>query len=86
MIEFSIFNKSLVSVNHPARSKARDAALLAAVRTPGLSDYVRNMGMKPKPKCRKGSTWASRVASAASRRPSRPQVTARTYDGAGPPR
>ena len=36
MIDFSVFNKSLASVKHPAKAKARDVALWAAVHTPGL--------------------------------------------------
>jgi 3-(3-hydroxy-phenyl)propionate hydroxylase len=55
MIDFSIFNKSLVSVKNPGKAKVRDAAMWAAVRTPGLSGYVRTMGMKPKPRYGKGS-------------------------------
>ena len=55
MIDFSVFNKSLVSVKHPAKAKARDAAMWAAMRTPGLGGWVRNMGMKPKPRYPKGA-------------------------------
>jgi 3-(3-hydroxy-phenyl)propionate hydroxylase len=54
MIDFSVFNRSLVSVKQPVMASARNAAIWAAQRTPGLGGWVRNMGMKPKPRYRKG--------------------------------
>jgi 3-(3-hydroxy-phenyl)propionate hydroxylase len=81
MIDFSIFNKSLVSVKHPAKAKARDAAMWAAVHTPGLSGYVRNMGMKPKPKYRNGGYLGLPRGFRGVEGTLAPQATVRTYDG-----
>lgn len=81
MIDFSVFNKRLVSVKHPAKAKARDAAMWAAVRTPGLGDYVRNMGMKPKPKYRKGSYVGLPRRLRGAEGTLAPQATVRTSEG-----
>jgi 3-(3-hydroxy-phenyl)propionate hydroxylase len=81
MLDFSVFNKSLVSVKHPATAKARDAAMWAAVRTPGLGDYVRNMGMKPKPKYRKGTYLGLPRGFRGVEGTLAPQATVRTHDG-----
>jgi 3-(3-hydroxy-phenyl)propionate hydroxylase len=81
MIDFSVFNKSLVSVKNPAKAKARDLVMWVAVRTPGVSGYVRAMGMKPTPRYRRGSylglprRWRG-VEGTLS-----PQPMVRTYDG-----
>jgi 3-(3-hydroxy-phenyl)propionate hydroxylase len=53
----------------------------AAVRTPGLGDYVRNMGMKPKPKYRKGSYLGLPRGFRGVEGTLAPQATVRTYDG-----
>lgn len=55
MIDLSVFNKSLVSVKHPIKAAGRDAAMRTAIRTPGLGPWVQRMGMKPKPRFKKGA-------------------------------
>ncbi len=81
MIDFSVFNKSLVSVKNPVKAKARDAAMWAAVRTPGLSGYVRSMGMKPKPRFQKGAYLGLPRGLRGVEGTLSPQTTVRTYDG-----
>ena len=54
MIKFSVFNKSLVSIANPVKAKARDGAFWLATHTPGLAGWVRQAGMKPKPRFRTG--------------------------------
>ena len=81
MIGFSVFNKSLVSVKHPAKAKVRDAALWAMVRTPGLGGYVRSMGMKPKPRYPKGAYLGLPRGFRGVEGTLAPQTTVRTYEG-----
>lgn len=57
MIDFSVFNKSLVSVKSPLRAKARDAAMRTALHTPGLGSWIRRAGMKPKPRFRRNAAY-----------------------------
>jgi 3-(3-hydroxy-phenyl)propionate hydroxylase len=52
MIKLSVFNKSLVSVKDPVRAKARDAAMLTALKLPVAGPWIRRMGMKPRPRFR----------------------------------
>jgi 3-(3-hydroxy-phenyl)propionate hydroxylase len=81
MIDFSIFNKGLVSVKNPVKARARDAAMWAAVRTPVLGGWVANMGMKPKPKYRKGEYLGLPRGLRGVEGALAPQPTVRTYDG-----
>jgi 3-(3-hydroxy-phenyl)propionate hydroxylase len=81
MIDFSVFNKTLVSVKNPAKARARDVAMWAAVRTPWVSGYVRSMGMKPKPRYRKGSYVGLPRRFRGVEGTLSPQPTVRTYDG-----
>jgi 3-(3-hydroxy-phenyl)propionate hydroxylase len=81
MIDFSVFNKSLVSVKDPRAARVRDAALWAAVRTPGLGRYVHNMGMKPKPKYRKATYLGMPRRLRGVEGTLSPQPAVRTYDG-----
>jgi 3-(3-hydroxy-phenyl)propionate hydroxylase len=81
MIDFSIFNKSLVSVKNPAKARARDAAMWAAVRTPVLGGWVGSMGMKPKPKYRKGEYLGLPRGLRGVEGTLAPQPTVRTHDG-----
>jgi 3-(3-hydroxy-phenyl)propionate hydroxylase len=81
MIDFSVFNKSLVSVKNPVKAKARDAAMWAAVRTPVLGGWVGNMGMKPKPKYRKGAYLGLPRGLRGVEGALAPQPTVRSYDG-----
>jgi 3-(3-hydroxy-phenyl)propionate hydroxylase len=81
MIDFSVFNKSLVSVKQPAKAWARDVAMWAAVRTPGLRGWVRSMGMKPKPKYGKGKYVGLPRRFRGVEGTLAPQPTLRTYHG-----
>ena len=81
MIDFSVFNKSLVSVKYPINARARDAALWAALRTPGLGGYIRNMGMKPKPAYVKGTYLGLPRRFRGVAGMLAPQATVRTFDG-----
>jgi 3-(3-hydroxy-phenyl)propionate hydroxylase len=81
MIDFSVFNKRLVSVKHPAKAKARDIAMWAAVRTPALGGWVRSMGMKPKPKYPRGKYLGMPRRLRGVEGTLAPQPTVRTYDG-----
>ncbi|OXR41600.1 3-(3-hydroxy-phenyl)propionate/3-hydroxycinnamic acid hydroxylase [Nocardia cerradoensis] len=83
MIDFSVFNKALVSVDNPLLAAARDLALTTAVRTPGLGGWIRAAKMKPQPRFRPGAylglprgRWRRGVAGTLS-----PQPQIRTYDG-----
>lgn len=83
MIDFSVFNKSVVSLKHPLGSRARDLAFHAAVRSPGLGPWVRRAGMKPKPRFKReaylGLPRASRLRGIEGTLP--PQPVVRHYDG-----
>lgn len=83
MIDLSVFNKSLVSIQHPIGSRARDLALGVAVRAPGLGPWVRGAGMKPKPRFRPGAyvgqARSSRFRGVQGTLP--PQPVVRRYDG-----
>jgi len=81
MIDFSIFNKSLVSLKNPVKAKARDAAMWAAVRTPVLGGWVGNMGMKPKPRYRRGEYLGRPRGLRGVEGALSPQPTVRTHDG-----
>ncbi|KXO98348.1 bifunctional 3-(3-hydroxy-phenyl)propionate/3-hydroxycinnamic acid hydroxylase [Tsukamurella pseudospumae] len=82
MIELSVFNKSLVSVQSRALARSRDIALRSALRVPALGAWVRRAGMKPKPRFRRGEYLGL------DRKPVRgiegtlpPQPVVRRYDG-----
>ncbi|WP_258794876.1 FAD-dependent monooxygenase [Tsukamurella tyrosinosolvens] len=82
MIDLSVFNKSLVSVQSPALARSRDLALRTAIHVPALGAWVRRAGMKPKPRFRRGEYLGL------ERRPVRgiegtlpPQPVVRRYDG-----
>lgn len=81
MIDFSIFNKTMVSLKNPVKAKARDAAMWAAVRTPLLGGWVSNMGMKPKPTYRRGEYLGLPRRRRGVEGTLAPQPTVRTHDG-----
>jgi 3-(3-hydroxy-phenyl)propionate hydroxylase len=81
MIDFSIFNKTMVSLKNPVKAKARDAAMWAAVRTPVLGGWVSNMGMKPKPTYRRGEYLGLPRRRRGVEGTLAPQPTVRTHDG-----
>jgi 3-(3-hydroxy-phenyl)propionate hydroxylase len=53
MIDFSVFNKSLVSIKNPVLARARNAAMWTSLHIPGLAGWVRQAGMKPKARLKK---------------------------------
>lgn len=82
MIDFSVFNKSLVSIKHPLGSRARDLAMQAAVHAPVLGGWMRRAGMKPKPRFKRGGYLGlprRRVLGVEGTLP--PQPVVRHYDG-----
>jgi 3-(3-hydroxy-phenyl)propionate hydroxylase len=81
MIDFSVFNKSLVSMKHPVKAKTRNAAIWTALRTPWLSGWVRNMGIKPKPRYQKGSYLGLPRGLRGKEGQLAPQPQLRTHDG-----
>jgi 3-(3-hydroxy-phenyl)propionate hydroxylase len=81
MIDFSVFNKALVSMKHPVKAKARNAAIWTALRTPWLSGWVRNMGIKPKPRYPKGSYLGLPRGFRGVEGQLAPQPQVRTHDG-----
>lgn len=53
MIDLSVFNKNIVSLDNPALAKARDIGLMAAIRVPGLGGWIKGAKMKPAPRFRR---------------------------------
>jgi 3-(3-hydroxy-phenyl)propionate hydroxylase len=81
MIDFSVFNKSLVSIKNPAKARARDAAMWTALHTPGIGGWVRSAGMKPKPRLRKGTYLGLPRGLRGVEGTVAPQPVVRRYDG-----
>jgi len=81
MIDFSVFNKSLVSIKNPARAKARDAAMWTSLHTPGLGGWVRRAGMKPKPRLKKDTYVGLPRGLRGVEGTLAPQPVVRSYDG-----
>jgi len=81
MIDFSVFNKSLVSIKHPVRAKARDAAMRTALHVPGLGGWVRRAGMKPKPRFKAGAYLGLPRRPLGIEGTLPPQPVVRRYDG-----
>ena len=81
MIALSVFNKSLVSVKNPVGAKARDAAMVTAIHTPGLGGWVRRAGMKPKPRFRKDAYLGMPRGIRGAEGTLPPQPVVRRYDG-----
>ncbi|MFE5286005.1 bifunctional 3-(3-hydroxy-phenyl)propionate/3-hydroxycinnamic acid hydroxylase [Nocardia sp. NPDC056611] len=82
MIDLSVLNKSLVSIDNKLIAGARDLALTTALRVPGLGGWIRGAKMKPSPRFRRGAylglprrgLWGVEGTLA-------PQPEVRTYDG-----
>ncbi|MFD6394520.1 bifunctional 3-(3-hydroxy-phenyl)propionate/3-hydroxycinnamic acid hydroxylase [Nocardia sp. NPDC060259] len=55
MIDLSVLNKSLVSIDNKLAAGARDVALATALKVPGLNTWIREAKMKPSPRFRRGS-------------------------------
>ncbi|WP_433196983.1 bifunctional 3-(3-hydroxy-phenyl)propionate/3-hydroxycinnamic acid hydroxylase [Nocardia sp. CA-107356] len=55
MIDLSVLNKSLVSIDNRLLAAARDIALITAMRVPGLGGWLRGAKMKPGPRFRRGA-------------------------------
>ncbi|WP_433681635.1 bifunctional 3-(3-hydroxy-phenyl)propionate/3-hydroxycinnamic acid hydroxylase [Nocardia sp. CA-119907] len=82
MIDLSVLNKTLVSIDNRLLAAARDIALITAMRLPGLSGWLRGAKMKPAPRFRRGAYLGlprhglRRAAGTLA-----PQPDVRTYDG-----
>lgn len=82
MIDLSVLNKTLVSIDNKLLAAARDIALITAMRLPGLSGWLRGAKMKPAPRFRRGAYLGlprhglRGVAGTLA-----PQPDVRTYDG-----
>ncbi|MFD4406819.1 bifunctional 3-(3-hydroxy-phenyl)propionate/3-hydroxycinnamic acid hydroxylase [Nocardia sp. NPDC058499] len=55
MIDLSVVNKNIVSVDKPALAKARDIGLMTAIRVPGLGGWIKGAKMKPRPRFRRNA-------------------------------
>ncbi|MEV6101993.1 bifunctional 3-(3-hydroxy-phenyl)propionate/3-hydroxycinnamic acid hydroxylase [Nocardia sp. NPDC051981] len=82
MIDLSVFNKALVSVDNKLVAAARDLALTTALRVPGLGGWIRGAKMKPSPRFRRDAYlglprrgWRGVEGELA------PQPEIRTFDG-----
>ncbi|MEV0042389.1 bifunctional 3-(3-hydroxy-phenyl)propionate/3-hydroxycinnamic acid hydroxylase [Nocardia rhamnosiphila] len=82
MIDLSVFNKNLVSVDNAALARARDIGLMTAIRIPGLGSWIKAAKMKPRPRFRRGAylglprPWVRGVEGMLA-----PQPEIRTYEG-----
>ncbi|MFF3570558.1 bifunctional 3-(3-hydroxy-phenyl)propionate/3-hydroxycinnamic acid hydroxylase [Nocardia jiangxiensis] len=82
MIDFSVFNKSLVSVDNRLLAAARDLTIATALRVPGLGGWIRAAKMKPAPRFRRNAYLGlprSRLRGPEGRLSPQPEI--RTYDG-----
>lgn len=81
MIDLSVFNKSLVSVKHPLKATGRDLAMRTAIHTPVLGPWMQRMGMKPKPRFKKGAYLGLPRGLRGVEGTLPPQPEVRTYNG-----
>lgn len=82
MIDFSVFNKSIVSIQNRQLARARDIGLRGTLHTPGLGPWMRRAGMKPKPRFKKGAYLGlPRRAFRGIEGTLAPQPTVRRFDG-----
>lgn len=81
MIDLSVLNKNIVSLDNRMLAAARDIGLSTAVRVPVLGDWIRQAKMKPAPKFRRGAYLGlpRRLCGVEGRLIPQPEV--RTYDG-----
>ncbi|WP_216897410.1 bifunctional 3-(3-hydroxy-phenyl)propionate/3-hydroxycinnamic acid hydroxylase MhpA [Nocardia alni] len=82
MIDLSVFNKKLVSVDSKLVAAGRDIALGAALRLPGIGGWIRGAKMKPSPRFRRGKYLGlPRRGLRGAEGTLVPQPEVRTYDG-----
>ncbi|MEU6189002.1 bifunctional 3-(3-hydroxy-phenyl)propionate/3-hydroxycinnamic acid hydroxylase [Nocardia sp. NPDC047038] len=55
MIDLSVLNKQIVSLDNKLLAAARDIGLTTALRVPGLGGWIRGAKMKPRPRFRRGA-------------------------------
>ncbi|WP_084526726.1 bifunctional 3-(3-hydroxy-phenyl)propionate/3-hydroxycinnamic acid hydroxylase MhpA [Nocardia vaccinii] len=82
MIDLSVLNKNIVSIDNKLIAAARDIGLATAMRTPGLRGWVRAAKMKPRPRFRRGVYLGlprARLRGVAGTLAPQPRV--RTYEG-----
>ncbi|MFE3262237.1 bifunctional 3-(3-hydroxy-phenyl)propionate/3-hydroxycinnamic acid hydroxylase [Nocardia sp. NPDC059091] len=84
MIDFSVFNKSFVSIDNKLLAAGRDLALATALRVPGLGGWIRAAKMKPRPRFRNDAYLGlprHRLGLRGVEGTLSPQPEVRTYDG-----
>ncbi|MTE15283.1 bifunctional 3-(3-hydroxy-phenyl)propionate/3-hydroxycinnamic acid hydroxylase MhpA [Nocardia aurantiaca] len=84
MIDFSVLNKSFVSIDNKLLAAGRDLALTTALRLPGLGGWIRAAKMKPRPRFRRDSYLGlprQRFGLRGVEGTLAPQPVVRTYDG-----
>ncbi|GAA3516813.1 bifunctional 3-(3-hydroxy-phenyl)propionate/3-hydroxycinnamic acid hydroxylase MhpA [Nocardioides daeguensis] len=81
MIDLSVFNKTIVSVQDPVKARCRDVLMWTALRVPGLAGWVRRMGMKPRPRFRRGAYLGLPRRPLGVAGTLAPQPVVRRYDG-----
>ncbi|WP_109524584.1 MULTISPECIES: bifunctional 3-(3-hydroxy-phenyl)propionate/3-hydroxycinnamic acid hydroxylase MhpA [Nocardia] len=82
MIDLSVLNKNIVSIDNRLIAAARDVGLTTALRVPGLAGWIRGAKMKPRPRFRRGAYLGlPRPRLRGSAGTLAPQPDVRTYDG-----
>ncbi|MGV9301468.1 FAD-dependent monooxygenase, partial [Amycolatopsis sp. NPDC003676] len=82
MIDLSVFNKSLVSIDNRFAAGARDVALATALKVPGLNTWIREAKMKPSPRFKRGAYFGlPRNVLRGVEGTLAPQPDVRTFDG-----
>lgn len=82
MIDLSVLNKRIVSVDNRLAAGARDAALATALKVPGLNTWIREAKMKPSPRFRRGAYFGlARTGLRGVEGTLAPQPDVRTFTG-----
>ncbi|MGW6699971.1 bifunctional 3-(3-hydroxy-phenyl)propionate/3-hydroxycinnamic acid hydroxylase MhpA [Nocardia sp. NPDC055049] len=82
MIDLSVLNKSLVSIDNKLAAGARDIALATALKVPGLNTWIREAKMKPSPRFKRGAYFGlPRKLTRGVEGTLAPQPEIRTFDG-----
>lgn len=81
MTDFSVLNKSLVSIKNPFTAQVRDMAIMAMFHIPGVGAWIRRAGPKPKPRFRRGEYVGMKRSIRGVQGTLSPQPEVRTPDG-----